>query len=663
MHPKRAFSDPSGTGSQHAAMKQSRHHLVLRDELALSCEPASGEDVHALSTQFNSYLNRLQPDPSKRNWMSLFDRIDTDGSRSISFDELSQAVRVSLNISSVRLPARQLKALFLALDHDASGGISTDEFGRFMAKAAPPPKPSGTARLQAQAEKSRAAKEEARLAAEREKTRRRSIRIELADEAPADEAAVSELSERLQRRFGEMARQGAAPAERGEGRSLFRLFQQVEDGSGGVVCYDEFERMMREKLGVGEGECTELQLKKLWLALDADADDSISVGEFASFIRLGEPKPWGEAGAPSAARRPRDEAGSTEGKMILTSEVRRAMEENARLDEQIAARVAARRSQLARREEAARQAARERAARVGAEMREAQEKHVLTAEERFAQSRRAIARLDDSLREKRKAIGGMTRETQRLLAVRKGQGPGVHRSRSEGVLGATRRAPASRLSAASSSSTLPAVAPPRRAQASKPPARPGVRRSASAAPAGAEGASAAAGEEMLRPFSQMFHQALARLPALWEGGGGSHRAWVKLWRQLEAENAGQINWAEFVRMVRDHLLIDADALPEAQLRRMWLSLGGSASGVATIEEFGDFMKIGAPKTSRAPARAPPASPMHRSSVNRLALSPLAAVTGGASGAREETQQADASQLDVGRLRKVLALKRQQRNQG
>ena len=62
----------------------------------------------------------------------LFKHIDVDGSRRVSFNELSRLIREQLKVSTKEMPELRLMALWKVLDENASGFIDAGELSRFM---------------------------------------------------------------------------------------------------------------------------------------------------------------------------------------------------------------------------------------------------------------------------------------------------------------------------------------------------------------------------------------------------------------------------------------------------------------------------------------------------------------------------------------------------
>jgi hypothetical protein len=70
--------------------------------------------------------------------------------------------------------------------------------------------------------------------------------------------------------------------------SWFNLFRYVDGDGSGLICYEEFEEMVREVLKLSRSSMPEERLRALWLALDTDSSGHLSAGEFGAFMKLGE---------------------------------------------------------------------------------------------------------------------------------------------------------------------------------------------------------------------------------------------------------------------------------------------------------------------------------------------------------------------------------------
>ena len=62
-----------------------------------------------------------------RTWLTLFKAVDVDDSGLIVFDEMLTVVRKQLKLTSEELPTQRIKALWIALDADSGGQISSTE--------------------------------------------------------------------------------------------------------------------------------------------------------------------------------------------------------------------------------------------------------------------------------------------------------------------------------------------------------------------------------------------------------------------------------------------------------------------------------------------------------------------------------------------------------
>lgn len=99
---------------------------------------ATEEEVKDLSRRFNERMRYLFVDPYYQRWFSLFKYMDDDESGLISYYEFVRMVRDHLRLSTADLPVGTLQRIWLALDTDGSGQISSGEFGVFMRSGAPP---------------------------------------------------------------------------------------------------------------------------------------------------------------------------------------------------------------------------------------------------------------------------------------------------------------------------------------------------------------------------------------------------------------------------------------------------------------------------------------------------------------------------------------------
>ena len=95
------------------------------------------DDVFRLSAMMNAAHRRQVPPWETVCWFRLFKKVDSDGSGLISYDEFLEMVRKDLKLSAHALPSDYLHMVWLALDTDGSGYLSSGEFGAFMRLAAP----------------------------------------------------------------------------------------------------------------------------------------------------------------------------------------------------------------------------------------------------------------------------------------------------------------------------------------------------------------------------------------------------------------------------------------------------------------------------------------------------------------------------------------------
>ena len=87
------------------------------------------EEIIAVSTLLNEAQRSILPPWETPSWFKLFRQVDADGSGLISYAEFVDMVH---DVLRLHLPEPRLKALWLALDTDCSGYLTSGEFGAFM---------------------------------------------------------------------------------------------------------------------------------------------------------------------------------------------------------------------------------------------------------------------------------------------------------------------------------------------------------------------------------------------------------------------------------------------------------------------------------------------------------------------------------------------------
>jgi Ca2+-binding EF-hand superfamily protein len=93
---------------------------------------ASAQECEQFSILLNQRMVEIFTDPQARSWYKLFVHMDDDLSGKINYHELEDMVRNELKVPNSRFSEDQLKGIWLALDEDESGLITTGEFGKLM---------------------------------------------------------------------------------------------------------------------------------------------------------------------------------------------------------------------------------------------------------------------------------------------------------------------------------------------------------------------------------------------------------------------------------------------------------------------------------------------------------------------------------------------------
>ena len=88
---------------------------------------------------------------------------------------------------------------------------------------------------------------------------------------------------------------------------------------------------------------------------------------------------------------------------------------------------------------------------------------------------------------------------------------------------------------------------------------------------------------------------LQELSALLNGMLDSPSAWFQMFMHIDDDASGKITYEEFAGMVREELKLGKSKLPEEKLESCWAALDADKSGFMVGEEFGAFMRRGAPE--------------------------------------------------------------------
>ena len=192
----------SSTAVEHVRMRNKAKVEAVRADLddllgkgltrkIANVNPASDDEVVALSEAFNLLLNAANPSSQDASWFVLYKAMDTNQSGHISYPELQHAVRSVLGYQG---PETKLYSLWKALDANSSGFVTEGEFGRFwrLGRAA-----AIKARAEALSGLQRERKEHAKAKFARDEKRLQARRIEKAAQAAelmAQKAAAIEVN-------------------------------------------------------------------------------------------------------------------------------------------------------------------------------------------------------------------------------------------------------------------------------------------------------------------------------------------------------------------------------------------------------------------------------------------------------------------------------------
>ena len=284
--------------------------VEMRADLeAQGVEKLDDEALTKLSHQFTKWIEGYryrEGHDETHSVFNLFAVLDQDGSKFITFDELTQAVRTRLHVKHKALADDTLKALWCELDADNSNKVLIDEMAGFLKRAqrdkaaALKKQPSMFSTRGAGEEK---AKELAKLSEALACTPTSQMRAELeaAGIRLPDDNELTKLSHQFTKWIEDYRYNKGMP----KATTWFNLYKELDEDGSNFVTYDEMLDFLRHKLKVGSRSLSKSSLKALWCVLDADDSNQVQKDELSTFFRRSMPdKPRRNPSSPNLARPP-----------------------------------------------------------------------------------------------------------------------------------------------------------------------------------------------------------------------------------------------------------------------------------------------------------------------------------------------------------------------
>ena len=269
---------------------------VHKEKIALeSVQAASDEQVRKMSEMLNKKLVTAGVlAGGDRSWWKLFMLMDEDKAGVVAFENFQKLMRVHLEVGEKQAPDELLRAVWKALDFDATGWITSQKWGPFMKRgqaAVPRPgagEPTWKERLSEQRKREKAAMDEEM---QREKNANAGV-------TPAALAEVVALAARMHRAIvtGRSWTGGMLvprDVHYGVNASVwYRLFKKVDKDDYGVFSFSQLMQLVRHELLIDEAEWPEARMRTVWAALVAgSANGYLPAGKFGTWMRSGEPSP------------------------------------------------------------------------------------------------------------------------------------------------------------------------------------------------------------------------------------------------------------------------------------------------------------------------------------------------------------------------------------
>ena len=81
------------------------------------------------------------------------------------------------------------------------------------------------------------------------------------------------------------------------------------------------------------------------------------------------------------------------------------------------------------------------------------------------------------------------------------------------------------------------------------------------------------------------------------------RGWFKLYKYIDKDRNGQIEYYELLDVIRDKLQVDSATVPDEAVQAFWLAVDADQSGAINLPEFGKMMRLAERKRQEAAAAA------------------------------------------------------------
>jgi len=238
-------------------------------------EAASAEVVTQVAKQLHARMLQIEPEHHPRS--SLMRLLSAGFSGRIDYAELEMVVRRELHLTPKALPRDTLRAVWAALDAQGRGWIGESDLTRWMRQGEPSVEPYKERLLRM---RRGSAKE---LRAEMDLMFHRDIKAQMEGKTRASNEDMLRVAALLNEHVVQQSR------DLNKTICWYRMFKDIDDDRSGLIDYDEFSRMVRNRLGVSKKQLDDEALRAVWLVLDEDSSGHIDSGEFCRFMDKGKP--------------------------------------------------------------------------------------------------------------------------------------------------------------------------------------------------------------------------------------------------------------------------------------------------------------------------------------------------------------------------------------
>jgi Ca2+-binding EF-hand superfamily protein len=266
----------------------------LRKELEAHGRGApTEEEKNKMAVQFAKWIFEYTEGDGHQSiaWLKIFKQVGAgDDTGLITYDQLRLVIRRTFKVGAKTFSEDQIKELWCVLDEDNSDSICNVEFGRFMRRAQREEKKKPTmlkkqstfsANMGAYEDMKRQSEALRPLTPPKPKEIRSTEEIRAEVLKRGETIPTGEKLKAIANKFNEHIDRIVPPDQAG---TWFKIFKDFDRDFSGMITFDELEDGVRNRLHMKAHELSDIRLKALWCAIDADDSGFVESSEFHTFM-------------------------------------------------------------------------------------------------------------------------------------------------------------------------------------------------------------------------------------------------------------------------------------------------------------------------------------------------------------------------------------------